>query len=82
MLVAEAFLRGGGSEALSLAGLGRHEEAIAIWDELLPLAEYAGLAQRHPNLVATKHGTDSLPVRCTALVSTKVTAPVAPSVML
>ena len=32
---AESLLRGGGLEALALAGLGRHEEAIAIWDELL-----------------------------------------------
>ena len=34
---AEALLRGGGFEALALAGLGRHEEAIAIWDELFTL---------------------------------------------
>jgi class 3 adenylate cyclase/tetratricopeptide (TPR) repeat protein len=40
--VAEAYLRGHGSEALSLAGLGRHEEAIAIWDALLPAAEEVG----------------------------------------
>jgi class 3 adenylate cyclase/tetratricopeptide (TPR) repeat protein len=44
--VAEAFLRGHGSEALSLAGLGRHEEAIAIWEELLPLAEELGRPRR------------------------------------
>jgi class 3 adenylate cyclase/tetratricopeptide (TPR) repeat protein len=31
---AEALLRGGGTEALALVGLGRHEEAIRIWDEL------------------------------------------------
>ena len=30
----EAVLRGEGLEALALAGLGRHEEAIVIWDEL------------------------------------------------
>ncbi|HMI29444.1 MAG TPA: hypothetical protein VK490_07020, partial [Gaiellaceae bacterium] len=35
---AEALLRGGGLEALALAGLGRHEEAIAIWDRLFGLA--------------------------------------------
>ncbi|MEA2461418.1 MAG: hypothetical protein QOH90_1595, partial [Actinomycetota bacterium] len=34
----EAFLRGGGTEALSLAALGRHEEAIRIWDELFAIA--------------------------------------------
>ncbi|HEU4942803.1 MAG TPA: adenylate/guanylate cyclase domain-containing protein, partial [Gaiellaceae bacterium] len=35
---AESLLRGGGLEALALAGLGRHEEAIAIWDDLFRLA--------------------------------------------
>jgi class 3 adenylate cyclase/tetratricopeptide (TPR) repeat protein len=35
---AEALLRGGGLEALALCGLGRHEEAIAIWNELFVLA--------------------------------------------
>ncbi len=35
---AESLLRGGGAEALALAGLGRHEEAIAIWDELFEIA--------------------------------------------
>jgi class 3 adenylate cyclase len=40
--VAEALLRGGGTEALSLAGLGRHEEAIGIWDELFGLAAELG----------------------------------------
>jgi tetratricopeptide (TPR) repeat protein len=35
---AEGLLRGGGLEALALAGLGRHEEAIAIWDELFAVA--------------------------------------------
>jgi class 3 adenylate cyclase/tetratricopeptide (TPR) repeat protein len=33
-----ALLRGGGFEALSLCGLGRHEEAITIWDEMFALA--------------------------------------------
>jgi class 3 adenylate cyclase/tetratricopeptide (TPR) repeat protein len=44
--VAEAFLRGGGSGALGLAGLGRHEEAIAVWEELLPLADELGRPRR------------------------------------
>jgi tetratricopeptide (TPR) repeat protein len=44
--VAEAFLRGVGSEALSLAGLGRHEEAIAIWDGVLPAADELGQSRR------------------------------------
>jgi tetratricopeptide (TPR) repeat protein len=35
---AEALLRGGGLEALALCGLGRHEEAIAIWNGLFELA--------------------------------------------
>ena len=39
---AESLLRGGGHEALSLAALGRHEEAIAIWDELFRLARELG----------------------------------------
>jgi class 3 adenylate cyclase/tetratricopeptide (TPR) repeat protein len=39
---AEGLLRGGGLEALGLAGLGRHEEAIAIWDELFGLARELG----------------------------------------
>jgi tetratricopeptide (TPR) repeat protein len=43
---AEALLRGGGLEALALAGLGRHEEAIAIWDELFVLARELGQNQR------------------------------------
>jgi class 3 adenylate cyclase/tetratricopeptide (TPR) repeat protein len=38
----EGLLRGGGFEALSLAGLGRHEEALAIWDEMLKVAEDLG----------------------------------------
>jgi class 3 adenylate cyclase/tetratricopeptide (TPR) repeat protein len=39
---AEGLLRGGGFEALGLAGLGRHEEAIAIWDELFEIARELG----------------------------------------
>jgi class 3 adenylate cyclase/tetratricopeptide (TPR) repeat protein len=39
---AEGLLRGGGFEALALAGLGRHEEAFAMWDEMLELAEELG----------------------------------------
>jgi predicted ATPase/class 3 adenylate cyclase len=39
---AESLLRGGGLEALALAGLGRHEEAIAIWDELFAVARELG----------------------------------------
>jgi len=39
---AEGLLRGGGFEALSLAGLGRHEEAVAIWDEMLKVAAELG----------------------------------------
>jgi tetratricopeptide (TPR) repeat protein len=38
----EGLLRGGGFEALALAGLGRHEEAIAIWDEMLKMADELG----------------------------------------
>jgi class 3 adenylate cyclase/tetratricopeptide (TPR) repeat protein len=38
----EGLLRGGGFEALALAGLGRHEEAIAIWDEMLKIAAELG----------------------------------------
>ena len=38
----EALLRGGGLEALGLAGLGRHEEAIAIWNDLFELAREIG----------------------------------------
>jgi class 3 adenylate cyclase/tetratricopeptide (TPR) repeat protein len=45
---AEALLRGGGNQALALVGLGRHEEAIAIWDELLGLAREHG---RSPNVL-------------------------------
>jgi class 3 adenylate cyclase/tetratricopeptide (TPR) repeat protein len=39
---AESLLRGGGLEALALAGLGRHEEAIAIWDSLFEIAREFG----------------------------------------
>jgi class 3 adenylate cyclase/tetratricopeptide (TPR) repeat protein len=39
---AESLLRGGGYEALTLAALGRHEEAIAIWDELFQIAGELG----------------------------------------
>jgi tetratricopeptide (TPR) repeat protein len=39
---AESLLRGGGFEALSLAGLGQHEEAISIWEELLQIAADLG----------------------------------------
>jgi len=39
---AEGLLRGGGFEALALAGLGRHEEAFAIWDEMLSVAAELG----------------------------------------
>jgi class 3 adenylate cyclase/tetratricopeptide (TPR) repeat protein len=45
---AEGLLRGGGFEALALAGLGRHEEAIAIWDELFEIARELG---RSPHVV-------------------------------
>jgi class 3 adenylate cyclase/tetratricopeptide (TPR) repeat protein len=39
---AESLLRGGGLEALGLAGLGSHEQAIAIWDELFEVARELG----------------------------------------
>jgi class 3 adenylate cyclase/tetratricopeptide (TPR) repeat protein len=39
---AESLLRGGGFKALALAGLGRHEEAIEIWDELFVIARELG----------------------------------------
>lgn len=38
----EGLLRGGGFEALALAGLGRHEEAFAIWEEMLRIAQELG----------------------------------------
>jgi tetratricopeptide (TPR) repeat protein len=43
---AEALLRGGGLEAVALAGVGRHEEAIAIWEDLFVLAEELGQNRR------------------------------------
>ncbi len=43
---AEALLRGGGLEALALAGLGQHEEAIAIWERLFELARDLGQNRR------------------------------------
>lgn len=43
---AESLLRGGGFEALALAELGRHEEALAIWDEMLVLARELGQNRR------------------------------------
>jgi class 3 adenylate cyclase/tetratricopeptide (TPR) repeat protein len=39
---AESLLRGGGMEALALAGLGRHEEALAIFNELFVIAQELG----------------------------------------
>jgi class 3 adenylate cyclase/tetratricopeptide (TPR) repeat protein len=42
----EALLRGGGTEALALVGLGRHEEAIRIWDELFAQAREMGRNMR------------------------------------
>ncbi len=42
----DALLRGGGLEALALVGLGRHEEAIGVWDELLDIAEQLGENRR------------------------------------
>jgi class 3 adenylate cyclase/tetratricopeptide (TPR) repeat protein len=38
----EALLRGGGTEALALVGLGRHEDAIRIWDDLFATARELG----------------------------------------
>jgi class 3 adenylate cyclase/tetratricopeptide (TPR) repeat protein len=43
---AEALLRGGGIEALALVGLGRHEEAIRIWDDLFATARELGRNMR------------------------------------
>jgi class 3 adenylate cyclase/tetratricopeptide (TPR) repeat protein len=42
----DALLRGGGLEALALVGLGRHEEAIGVWDELFDIAEQLGENRR------------------------------------
>jgi class 3 adenylate cyclase/tetratricopeptide (TPR) repeat protein len=42
----EAVLRGEGLEALALAGLGRHEEAIVIWDELFEVQKELGGSRR------------------------------------
>jgi len=39
---ADSLLRGGGLEAVALVGVGRHEEAIAIYDELFDLARDLG----------------------------------------
>jgi class 3 adenylate cyclase/tetratricopeptide (TPR) repeat protein/energy-coupling factor transporter ATP-binding protein EcfA2 len=39
---AEALLRGGGLNGLALAGLGRHEEAIAIWTDCVEVAREIG----------------------------------------
>jgi tetratricopeptide (TPR) repeat protein len=39
---AEALLRGGGIEALAAAAVGRHEDAIRIWDELFEMARELG----------------------------------------
>jgi tetratricopeptide (TPR) repeat protein len=50
---AESLVRGGGFEAMNLAALGRHEEAIAIWDELFAVAEDLG----HPRQVLLNYST-------------------------
>jgi tetratricopeptide (TPR) repeat protein len=42
----EAVLRGEGLEALALAGLGRHEEAIVIWDRLFEVQKELGGPRR------------------------------------
>jgi class 3 adenylate cyclase/tetratricopeptide (TPR) repeat protein len=39
---AEALMRGGGTEALALAGMGQHEEAIRVWDELFAISRELG----------------------------------------
>jgi class 3 adenylate cyclase/tetratricopeptide (TPR) repeat protein len=39
---ADSLLRGGGLEAVALVGLGQHEEAITIYDELFDLARDLG----------------------------------------
>jgi class 3 adenylate cyclase/tetratricopeptide (TPR) repeat protein len=38
----ELLLRGGGGEAVALAALGRHEEALRKWDELFEIARQLG----------------------------------------
>jgi class 3 adenylate cyclase/predicted ATPase len=43
---AEALLRGGGTQALAFAALGRHEEAIRIWDDLFVIAREIGRNER------------------------------------
>ncbi|HEX3326059.1 MAG TPA: AAA family ATPase [Actinomycetota bacterium] len=43
---AEALLRGGGTQALAFAALGRHEDAIRIWDELFVIAREMGRNER------------------------------------
>jgi class 3 adenylate cyclase/tetratricopeptide (TPR) repeat protein len=43
---AESLLRGGGMEALALAGVGRHEEAIVIFDDLFEIARELGQPHR------------------------------------
>jgi predicted ATPase len=54
---AEGLLRGGGFEALALAGLGRHEEALAMWDDMLKLArELELLGPRLPRAVRPRRG--------------------------
>jgi class 3 adenylate cyclase/tetratricopeptide (TPR) repeat protein len=50
---AESLMRGGGLQALALAGLGRHEEAIAISDELFDIARDLGAS----NLVLLNYST-------------------------
>jgi class 3 adenylate cyclase/tetratricopeptide (TPR) repeat protein len=39
---AEALMRGGGTEALALCGMGQHQEAIRIWDDLFGIARELG----------------------------------------
>ncbi len=45
---AEALMRGGGTEALALAAVGRHEEAIRIWDDLFAMTTELG---RNPRVL-------------------------------
>jgi len=51
--VVESLVRGGGWEALTLAGLGRHEEAIAIWNDLFAVADDLG----HPRQVLLNYSS-------------------------